>query len=184
MVQLAGLVVEYLIVGLVSSIWIVLAVGSLGKVSFQLDPSILIFTPLLYLFGMISDYLGSSVLVRRKEKIENKIFSEKGVNKGTISTHQLVVQAAIYCPELLKALEMRASRYRIARGTLVNIPFIGIAILWLYHTSSIPWLIIGSVLIILLCIMFFNMWERYLEYFVRQEVYAAEVLKEFHKKKK
>jgi len=188
MVQLAGLVVEYLIIGLVSSIWIVLALLSLGKINFQLDPSILVFTPLLYILGMISDYLGSSILSRKKATMENKIFNERGINKSTFSTHQALVQMAVHCPELLKALEMRASRYRIARGTLVNIPFIGLATIWLYYVSSLPFLIIliivVTIIIILLCVVVFKMWERYLEYFIRQEVYAVEVLKELLKKKK
>jgi len=124
MAPIAGLLVEYLVVGAMAGLWAVpLALGAIAShTGFQKDLASVIvasFVPALYLVGMMCDLIGQKVTHPFKQLIEAEVRRKYG--KGEVSSQQIHAFAVAYEPALAKEIDTRSARDRIARGALVAV---------------------------------------------------------------
>lgn len=122
--QLPGLLIEYLINGATSLIWLIplLALFSTEIDKFELADGVILL-PSCYLLGMVIDFLGSRLLRRYKQKIKQDIRERiRQITGNDYESNELYAEAKLklYSPELAQSLEMRSSRDRIARGSVIN----------------------------------------------------------------
>jgi hypothetical protein len=159
-VEIPGLLVEYLVSGCVALVWLLPLLQVLGY-SPQKNPAIAaLFLPGLYVLGMVVDFVGWFAFRRLKSRIKRKAYANLKPEFGT--THAVEIRILIYAPELAQASEMRSSRDRVARGTVVN-AILGTVVLTLCGQragiSLAPISIVAiGLLIVLLCLA---MWYRF-----------------------
>ena len=127
MKALAGLLVEYLVIGAVSLIWIFpLTINSPAFLdlvaSKEVCVSILALAlPAIYVVGMICDYWGYKITKLKilgkygKTGIETEIWGEN-IDPKSQNIH---IYATCYEPQLAEEIEARSSRDRVARGSFV-----------------------------------------------------------------
>ena len=74
MPPLAGIVVEYLVVGSTSALWILMLLAGFESLPKAVpDAFLVLLIPLLYVLGMLSDRLGRFLIERQKKTLEEKI---------------------------------------------------------------------------------------------------------------
>ena len=179
--QVTGSLVEYVIIGSVSATWIGLLLSA-ADIEYGTQ-HVIIVAPLLYVLGMVSDYLGHVATRRLKKRIEVTQFAAHRIPAERFSTGRLLAHLAVGPPVLAAHLKDRSSRDRIARGTLANIPLIGVAALyWLTDQGNgIITPMAATAIIALTSTAFFVvylMWQRFQLYSVQAEIHAQAVLKE------
>lgn len=168
-----GLLVEYLINGCISLLWI-------SKiVSFEVLPPIiddqkLILIPLAYVLGMFVDYVAWIFTRPIKNSIRQdaaRVVQKEMANRGIhfdIEEYELFWDEKIEIeksyPELNKELTSRSSRDRIARGTMVNL--IPISVLYWYSIG-----IFGVLLLALATLMWYK-FEHYNRCFELRAAYS------------
>ncbi len=164
--QIPDLLVEYLINGATSLIWMMPIAMIFGIGTAKLDTAAtLILLPALYLIGMLIDFLGSRVLKRYKKRIEQEVYEK--IKKATgveqeYSEHYVEAKLKLYAPELAHSVDMRSSRDRIARGSVINFSFA--TVIWTIFLArqnrfdlAVVCLIVGIILILIDV----NMWARF-----------------------
>ena len=125
MIPIPGLLVEYLINGSIALLWLLPTLQLMGF-AMQKDSSInLLLLPGLYMLGMIMDFLGWVILWPIKMLIEKNDLRKLEVDKKKLDP--LEARSMVFTPDLTKEIDMRSSRYRIARGTFVNAIFATVA---------------------------------------------------------
>jgi hypothetical protein len=127
MKALAGLLVEYLVIGAVSFIWLFpLTIKSPAFLdlidSKEVCASVVALAlPVIYVVGMICDYWGYTIsklgILGKygKTGIEKKIWGEN----NDPHSQKIHVYATSYEPKLAEEIEARSSRDRVARGAFV-----------------------------------------------------------------
>lgn len=120
MAPLAGLLIEYFIVGGVASLWLApLVLGAMlsrPDLAKDIAPvAAATFVPALYVVGMVCDYLGYRFTRAYKERIEARV----QIDRPVVSAQTVHAFAVAYEPNLAKELDVRSSRDRVARGALV-----------------------------------------------------------------
>ncbi len=165
--------VEYLIIGTHTSIWIFFIIMKI--ISFPLhrltdiDPAtVLLILPLIYINGMLFDELTFRPLNSIRERIQHDVFKAKAPKDELL---------AFTSQSLYTAYEMRVRRVRIIGASIFNWPLLCMSILlhvenWAYKTMLI-------VLGISLSAISFHVWKKlyYRAYKFRKN--AFEVIKEF-----
>jgi len=129
--SLPGLLVEYLINGVVAFLWIIELYPSI-KTRFELDDA-LIFIPALYVVGMAVDLIAFTVGYIPKHMVRRRLDEKYGASTLHGGTHRKVF-IMHNSSELAEELEKRSSRDRIARGTFVNL----FPLLYLYEVHPLP----------------------------------------------
>ena len=116
--QLPGLLVEYLIDGSVALLWIIPLLSMVGITLPSDSSKLVLFFPGLYVVGMTVDYLARFIVLRWKRKIKKQVYGQ--FKDKNLSSHEIQAKLTAYSSDLTNAAEMRSSRDRIARGTILN----------------------------------------------------------------
>jgi hypothetical protein len=174
---LAGVVVEYLVLGSLALLWI-----SIGLVAFEYVPPakvpeavVVALVPSIYVLGMLSDFVGRSLV--QKKRIEKKVQEDFGA--GDISSQELHANLVAKLPALAQELDVRGTRDRIARGALANVPFLALAIaIWMLRndrwSGAVAAILVGGSLYFVVYLM----WRRFQTLSARYEVFAHRALEE------
>jgi hypothetical protein len=131
--------VEYLIIGTHTSLWLLLLIGKLFGFSLQnlatIDPAIaVVFLPIIYLIGMLFDDITFQPLDYFRKKIRDKIYDSEKYKDEVL---------AYSSSELYSAYESRVRRVRVIGASIFNWPLLGFALLLQvgfsnqYQTASI-----------------------------------------------
>jgi hypothetical protein len=128
MSPLAGLLIEYFVIGAVAALWAVpellktpLFLSLLAKEAVGIAAATL--TPVIYLLGMCCDLIGALMLKPLKHRIDEKVWKDCSLLER--SSQVIHAYAIAYKPELAREIDIRSSRDRIARGSLVaSLPLI------------------------------------------------------------
>jgi type IV secretory pathway VirB6-like protein len=111
---------------------------------------------------MLVDFISGIITRPVKYRIQveaNKNTHFKKYNKD--DSHFSEIQSFLYVPELVKAIEMRRGRARIARSTTINLLVATIiAALYFWQNYNLSLLIISIVIGILMTFIGFAMWSR------------------------
>ena len=116
-----GLFVEYLVNGAFALIWAYPVLNSLGFG--KIDPSHLPLLALgLYVLGMIIDFLAWILTRPVKRMVRRRVSAQYGLPPDQEHGRSIAreVRFSISAPELARAVAMRSSRDRIARGTFLS----------------------------------------------------------------
>jgi len=174
MTPLAGLLIEYLVVGAIASMWLgpVLATAILTHEVLAKDLApVLIATllPAMYLVGMLCDWIGYRILCKRKTTIEESVQSKAGMTN--ISSQTVHAFAVAYEPKLAEQLDLRSARDRIARGAFVAcIPLLAFSPLGYRHW----W--IGTLSGAFVLLIIYALWNRMQGLSAKYEVQVLKLL--------
>lgn len=116
-----GLFIEYLVNGALALVWAYPVLNSMGLG--KIDPSYLpLFALGLYVLGMIIDFFAWILTRPIKRMVRRRISNQYGLPPDHEHGQSIAreVKFSIYAPELARAVMMRSSRDRIARGTFLN----------------------------------------------------------------
>lgn len=132
--------VEYLIIGSHSSIWISLFTFKLFNIPLNMYANadagkVLLLLPIIYLIGMLIDVLSYFPLDFFRKRIRSKIYDPE-ICKDEYIAH--------LSPKLYDVYEARVRRVRILGASILNWPLIGIAIIYSVNAgeSQINWTIL------------------------------------------
>ena len=172
---LPGFFIEYLINGSVSLIWIWLVIRLLGQQIPDEPPSVVIlFAPVLYVLGMIIDFIAKFVTNLLSGLLKNKAEREKGYfqkqfkksfwrdkPRGLSDSDSAIISA--YSKELASDVAMRSSRDRVARGSFINVLIITIFFTVYCYTRTVPHIPYYAALVcgLLLTCLCFSMWRHF-----------------------
>ncbi|WHR59270.1 hypothetical protein [Acinetobacter haemolyticus] len=175
--QFAAALVEYLISGIVASIWIVLVINAyiplpLTEIKEYKEVFAVIYFPIAYIFGIYVDVV-SSFLIRRLKQLYKKLLDNKIVNSihkglawlikmifGTPKEDAYERSAEILSyskGDLVRTMEAYVSRDRIARGMVLN-SFIGAIMSAIYLQTPLRTYV--SILCLILTIISVLIWVR------------------------
>lgn len=124
MAPIAGLLVEYFIIGAVASLWMVPLLLDLlfARPQFSKDlvvTAVATLVPAMYVVGMVCDYLGYRALHQWKTKIEEKALDKYKKKQDDPGSQVVHAAAVVYSPALAAQLDLRSSRDRVVRGSLI-----------------------------------------------------------------
>jgi len=175
---LAGMLIEYFVVGAVAGLWLgpvvvnaVLAHPSVPKELYGGIAAALV--PALYLAGMICDLLGYKLLHERKSEIEATV--RRKAKLSDFSAQRVHALAVSYEPALAKEIESRSTRDRIARGSLIA----SIPLLWLSPFEGYGKMA-ATTIAIFVVVALYLLWHRMQTLSAKYEVQVATILKEKH----
>ena len=176
---LAGLVVEYLVVGSTSVVWILIALSAFDKLPTGVpEPVLVALAPSIYVLGMLSDRLGRFLIENKKKKVEQEVLKKEGCSEG-VSTQVVSACLVVHLPRLAEQLEVRRTRDRVSRGALANVPFLTIAVIvWMVSMNSWFGAGIAGIVGILLYLGVYSMWRRFQKLSARYELICDTRLKE------
>jgi ABC-type phosphate transport system permease subunit len=150
---LPGLLIEYLISGALSLIWLyplMDRVGIVYRIETQTNTAwTALFVLGLYFIGMLVDIIAWFITRPLKRKLRNEIAAKYGMEYKPVpgTTHVRQARFAVYAPELAKESAMRSSRDRIARGAIIN-AVIGTTVYLIISTKIMITLAVGIGLIV------------------------------------
>jgi hypothetical protein len=178
MQPLAGIVVEYLVVGSTSALWILIFLATFDRLPKSLpDTLLVVLIPLLYVFGMLSDRLGRFLVERQKKILEKQIQKDHG--HRPVSTQDVSSRLIVHLPALAEQLEARRTRDRISRGVLANVPFVTLAVgVWLGRDGPVWTVLVVGIGGVLLYVGVWLMWKRYQTLSSTYEIHCDERLRE------
>ncbi len=176
MLPLAGIVVEYLVVGSTAALWILILLATFERLPKDLPNAFLVvLTPQLYVLGMLSDRLGRFLVKPQKKILEERIQKDY----GHVSTQDVSSRLVAYLPALAEQLEARRTRDRISRGVLANVPLVTLAVIIWAATTGRRWtLFVAALGGLLLYAAVLSMWRRYQELSSRYEIHCDRRLRE------
>jgi hypothetical protein len=175
---LTGIVVEYLVVGSTSALWILMLLARFDALPRRVpNVALAVLIPLLYVLGMLSDRLGRLLIERSKDKLEGKIRKETGHRE--VSTQDVSSRLIVCLPALAQQLEARRTRDRISRGVLANVPFLTLASAISLTGRAPKWTVILVVMGgALLYTAVWSMWQRFQILSSRYEIHCDKRLSE------
>lgn len=180
--NLRGIRIEYFITGSFSLIWLLLLAHT-----YDLQPSNSIFSneilisviaiSTIYVLGMLIDFIGRGY-VSLLEKSIPRFFPYKKMERTHIYARRAAI--TVFNPELSKQIDMRSSRDRIARGSIINSFMIGVVLLYTLPMQRMQALsvFLGTIVI---CLLLSYMWMRFQSLSYRY-VHECELLVEASKK--
>ena len=174
--QLTGLLVEYLTIGSSTVLWITIAIIASGIDLSATTPAlaILIF-PIVYILGMVSDFVGHAATYWHKQRLKRRVRSEHGFDN--ILSQNIYLEALVHYPEIAKDISIRSSRDRVARGFLVNLPFIGIStFFYVVNNTNVDQFYAATTIMLAtltLTIVSYLMWVRFQKNSYRQELHVG-----------
>jgi hypothetical protein len=143
------LLVEYLIVGSFSLFWLIpllMLLGYISNIQELSNITFALFVPGIYVLGMLIDSIANSLLKRKKYRLKDSILKKYKMEDNESHNplgHEMEARFVLYEPELLKASQMRSSRDRIARSTVVNFIFLTIVLLLYDIKNNTNWRILA-----------------------------------------
>jgi hypothetical protein len=174
---IAGLLIEYFVVGAVASLWlapflihshVILLKPDIPKEQSAIIAASLI--PALYLVGMICDLLGYKLLRDRKKEIEINVRHSASVEN--FSAQKIHALAVSYEPNLAKQIELRSTRDRIARGSLVA----SIPMLWLSPFEDLGRMIATTISVAVIVILY-QLWYRMQILSTKYDIQVLQILR-------
>lgn len=187
--QLQGIRIEYFLTGGLSFVWLGLLAYLIypGISQFSFGSAQLLLIPVAYYMGLMIDYVGRLALNPIANKIEAKIYgsaearikSERGIEKK-LKNSEILITILDYKPELFEQVEIRLTRYRIARGALLNIALTLLVILFFYSpNNTAEHSIFGQKVfyfssligLAILGVINFFMWKQFVASYHKQQVY-------------
>lgn len=162
------LFIEYLIVGSFSVIWILPILNLFDLKPTEISVSnLIIILPGVYVIGLILDSIGSTLVKGARKRVEKTLIAKHKLTEEETEfcfTHARIAKFLVTEPEFVKADQMRSSRYKIARSTMVSFIFftLTITIINILKKSAISITITSFVIGLLLVWFSWNMWKRYL----------------------
>lgn len=175
--QFAAALIEYLISGIVASIWVVLIINDyttlpLAEIKDYKEIFVVIYFPIAYILGIYVDVV-SSFLIRRIKQLYNKLSDNiifNPIHKGLASiikkisgtpkedSYERSAEILSYSEgDLIRTMEAYVSRDRIARGMVLN-SFIGGVVCAIYLKT--PLNITVSIICLISTIISFLIWTR------------------------
>ena len=178
MAPLAGMLIEYFVVGAVAGLWlgpvVVSAVLTNPSVPKELYGGIAAaLVPALYLAGMICDLLGYKLLHDRKSDIEATV--RRKAKSSDFSAQRLHALAVSYEPALAKEIESRSTRDRIARGSLIA----SIPLLWLSPFEGYGKMA-ATTIAVFMVVALYLLWHRMQTLSAKYELQVATILRMKH----
>ena len=179
MKPLAGLLVEYFVVGAVALLWLIPVLELFPAFSGALaskDASgiiIALTVPAIYVVGMVCDLLGYWLTHWKKKQIDKSVWQKQ--NEKDPGSQIIHAYAVCYEPKLAEEIEARSSRDRVARGSLVA--FFPLLFLPPASLPLCPYLLIVAFIIVCMTML----WLRFQTLSSKYEVKASIVLREKHK---
>jgi predicted histidine transporter YuiF (NhaC family) len=177
MSPIAGLLVEYFIIGAVASLWFApLLLGALLNQS-EISKDLLVVAvgtliPATYVVGMVCDFLGHEMLHSTKKRIEREVASK--CNQSEAKSQEVHATATAYEPALALQLELRSSRDRVVRGAMVAC----LPLLILSPFGVLTWQ--GAISGFCAIIVLFFLWQRMQKLSAKYECAVRIVLKKKH----
>lgn len=175
--QFAAALIEYLISGIVASIWVVLIINAyiplpLTDIKDYKEIFVVIYFPIAYIFGIYVDVV-SSFFIRRIKQLYNKLSETiifNPIHKGVAwivkiifgtpkeDSYEKSAEILSYSEgDLIRTMEAYVSRDRIARGMVLN-SFIGGVICAIYLQP--PLNITASIVCLISTIISVLIWAR------------------------
>lgn len=131
--QVAASFLEYLVSGVVALIWLIPLLQRNPVLASSLSTSqAVVLLPILYVVGMLIDGLGYLATRPLKNRLEEKRGSHSRKLCGESATTFVIHHSA----ELGKAMEVRSTRDRIARGMIINF-FVASIVVFMRNWSPI-----------------------------------------------
>lgn len=180
MAPIAGLLIEYFIVGCVAALWVfpmVVTAITLNP-TLQKDSLVVIvatLVPTLYVVGMVCDLVGATLTHPFKKVIEARV--RKKNHEAEVSSQRIHAFAVAFEPALAAQMDSRSVRDRVARGSLIAV--FPLLFYWPYpstisrSTASIAGL--GAVIALAM------LWYRTQELSASYEIQVLKVLREKHR---
>lgn len=175
--SIPGLFVEYLVIGTIAILWL----WPLASILAPLVPKNEIFTlllvPVLYVIGMIVDYLGYLLLRPVRNRIRDRIYIQY---EGDVEESSgLEARLFVHAPELANLVTMYSSRDRVARGTAIN-GIIAVIVFVIYFWRTSQWYLTQVTIIVgvIGTVFCYLLWANYQRISCRLEVYSLRALKE------
>lgn len=171
--QLAASLVGYFVTGCGAILWLVPLLFSQPHDLSQLGTgAVVLLVPLLYAFGMSIDFASNKALSRLIKRIH-----ATDISKQLPDALSETVFVNYRSPELGKALELRSTRDRIARGFLFNLVVAAIVI----QFRDMSWLwpygrLILSPVVVALVAVAFGAWWRFEHLTFRFKKHAVRVI--------
>jgi len=181
--QLAGLMIEYLVIGSTALVPLLVLAFSFGLVEplRQVPTAVAAaLVPALYSLGMIVDSIGRFFV--NKHRIEREIQEEEAARAkegGKIRSQQVHVDALASSPtELARQLEFRSSRDRVARGVHASVMLTSVAVvISLDRSLGFFPAAIGLGVGCVACVGSYRMWRRFQRLTARYEVFVDRALR-------
>ena len=178
MAPIAGLLIEYFVVGCVAAIWALpLIVASVVSISAPQKDLIFILAaalvPALYVVGMVCDLVGQKITHSMKEVIESQARKKHG--EAEISSQMIHAFAVALEPALAKQIDERSVRDRIARGSLVAV--LPLLIYWPYPGISRE---VGFFVALAVIVALAMLWHRMQKLSSSYELQVLKVLRAKH----
>jgi hypothetical protein len=188
--SLQGIKIEYFITGGLSSIWLLPFYKYFTTNDYFLKKEVwIVLIPIIYIIGMLADFLGEKLTKRQKLSIKEKVYRSEMKGFGKFddnykipSGHSILAKIAVFNKVLYDGLEIRITRDRILRAALVSfgvaifstfvaffIEFFLFNLISFYHITIFVFLIIISFLTV-------HTWKRYQTHFYKYQINA---LKEY-----
>ena len=145
-----GLLIEYLISGLAALLWLYPFLPNIIKG----NNAGLVLLPLLYVVGMIVDFVAYWITLWPKIGIREFANRRKGVETSSTSLRKAYI--LLHSSDLWDEIEKRSSRDRIARGALINI----LPIMFVHN--DLVSIQIGSMIFVVFCLIW--TWFEYQSY--------------------
>jgi hypothetical protein len=193
MMQLLIFSIEYFITGAPVLLW-VFVVSRI--VNFTMDTGtssylIVALIPLVYLWGMMADFIMSKRLKSRKSSLKAAAYDKlkkDGVKVTPDDIDRLEAKLWIHAVELAKASQWRSVRDRIARGFVLNIEVtVLLTAVWVFLKGATNQQPIGLLLGVVLALVLvgagvsaitYSMWQRFQEHSIKFDVEAWIALNE------
>lgn len=151
---LPGLLVEYLVSGVVAALWLLPLAEP--HVAVPISQNLLFFAPVAYVVGMLLDFAAFLVFFLPKQWIRRAVDRRRGRRGPRESGSVRQIRIQLDRPELSEEVERRSSRDRIARCTVLNL-----ALILVVHRPLES--IVSSVALVGVCAVFwvFTEWRSY-----------------------
>lgn len=175
--SIPGLFVEYLVIGVVATVWMLPWILTYSPKLPQGDISSLMFLPGFYVVGMIIDYIGWRILRSLRNRIKRDTYQKYKGNES--ESEGFMARLLLHAPDLARTLEMYSSRDRIARGTLINSLISAISyVLYFWIYGQITSVLVSVFICTLAIILTLLLWMNYQRNSYRFEVHSLHAFKE------
>lgn len=162
--QLTGFFVEYLIIGSTSLIWIFPLLQATEISLPENSTIVLLLAPVLYVLGMIVDFIGIFLTQKHRRRIKKSAEVEFGDKYGLDAKNLTAsdVDILAFSSDVGNATISRKSRSRVARGTLTNMLIGSPICLFVYSDHiDVEGMALALILIILGVAGLWKMWARW-----------------------
>lgn len=175
--SIPGLFVEYLVIGTIAMLWLWPLTSILAPLVPKDEIFTLLLVPVLYVIGMIIDYVGYLLFRPVRNRIRDRIYIQY---KGDLEqSGDLEARLFVHAPELAKLVTMYSSRDRVARGTTINGILAAITfVIYFWRTSQWYQIQVAIIVGVIGTVFCYLLWANCQRVSCRLEVYSLRALKE------